>query len=158
MVYESEGESCLSSCVWRGVCFCETDASVPCSRHTGRRRYFIGSAAWRRVFALCGNEGRLRRHLRVLFRGWGGHFAVPEMRASVHGTELSVQGASEVEIYSMNGSLLFKKTVSPAGVSISLDGLNAELCIVKITGGDPGADAADCRLLTTAAQPFKLFV
>jgi len=105
------------------------------SRHTGRRRYFIGSAAWRRVFALCGNEGRLRRHLRVLFRGWGGHFAVPEMRASVHGTELSVQGASEVEIYSMNGSLLLKKTVSPAGVSISLDGLNAELCIVKITGG-----------------------
>ena len=61
--------------------------------------------------------------------------AVPKMRASVHGTELFVQGASEVEIYSLNGSLLLKKTVSPSGVSVSLDGLNAKLCIVKMTGG-----------------------
>ncbi len=28
----------------------------------------------------------------------------------------------------------------------------------KDNGRDPGADAADCRLLTTAAPPFKLFV
>lgn len=31
--------------------------------------------------------------------------------------------------------LLLKKTVSPAGASIPLDGLNAKLCVVKITGG-----------------------